>query len=43
MKLNNASNKSKDKKSIVLKTFQPGNENEDDNEDVGLLDKRFLR
>ena len=50
MKLNNASNKSKDKKSVALKTSQPSpskeessNENESDNEDVALLAKRFLR
>ena len=50
MKMNNASNKSKDKKSIALKASQPsppkeesGNENESDAEDVALLTKRFLR
>ena len=48
MKMNNASNKSKDKKSIALKASQPsppkeesGNENESDAEDVALLTKRF--
>lgn len=50
MRMNNASNKSKDKKSIVLKASQPsppkeesGNENESNDEDVSLLTKRFLK
>ena len=50
LKLNNASNKSKDKKSIALKTSQStqskeesDNDEESDNEDIALLTKKFIR